>query len=114
MSELILIRINIGKNYCRRLDHAPLKAGVAPSKLGECEIFIAEVSRDKPLLKINPRPVNRELLLVTWVVDRQHIARQRLGIATRKRFLAWMVPIKYGNGSAEMPPTRTQTISCIV
>ena len=34
----------------------------------------------------------------TWVVDRAHIARCRLRIATRKRILAWMAPRKYGNG----------------
>jgi hypothetical protein len=34
---------------------------------------------------------------VTWVVDRAHIARCRLRIATRKRILAWMAPRKYGN-----------------
>ena len=28
----------------------------------------------------------------TWVVDRAHIARCRLRIATRKRILAWMAP----------------------
>jgi hypothetical protein len=33
----------------------------------------------------------------TWVVDREHIARCRLRIATRKRILAWMTPRKYGN-----------------
>jgi hypothetical protein len=32
----------------------------------------------------------------TWVVDRAHIARCRLRIATRKRILAWMAPRKYG------------------
>jgi hypothetical protein len=35
---------------------------------------------------------------VTWVVDRAHIARCRLRIATRKRILALMAPRKYGNG----------------
>jgi hypothetical protein len=35
---------------------------------------------------------------VTWVVDRAHIARCRLRIATRKRILAWMAPRKYGSG----------------
>jgi len=35
---------------------------------------------------------------VTWVVDRQHIARCRLRIKTRKRILAWMAPRKYGKG----------------
>ena len=33
----------------------------------------------------------------TWVVDREHIARCRLRINTRKRILAWMAPGKYGN-----------------
>jgi hypothetical protein len=35
---------------------------------------------------------------VTWVVDREHIARCRLRIKTRKRILAWMAPRKYGDG----------------
>ena len=35
---------------------------------------------------------------VTWVVDRQHIADQRLMIATRKKKLAWLAPRKYGYG----------------
>jgi hypothetical protein len=33
----------------------------------------------------------------TWVVDREHIARCRLRINTRKRILAWMAPRKYGD-----------------
>jgi hypothetical protein len=31
-------------------------------------------------------------------VDRQHIADQRLMIATRKKKLAWLAPRKYGYG----------------
>ena len=37
------------------------------------------------------------LAIWPWVVDRAHIARQRLMIATRKRILAWMAPRKYGD-----------------
>jgi hypothetical protein len=34
---------------------------------------------------------------VTWVFDKENIARCRLKIATRKRILAWMAPRKYGD-----------------
>jgi hypothetical protein len=39
---------------------------------------------------------------VTWVVDREHLARCRLRISTRKRLLARMAPRKYGKCRQEV------------